>query len=300
MFSIIVPTYNRAPVLQNALAAMLRMDGIAECELIVVDDGSTDETPLLLEGLASQHPGLVRAVRQKNAGPGMARNTGLSLATQDYILFLDDDVFPEPGLLRAHAQFLHQGFDLSQGMLAWHPELAGSWIVSYMDEHGMQFAFDKVTDDHNLSYLYVYTANLAVKRDKLIAVGGFDPAFAAKRYAFEDTALAFACVQAGYTLGFNRAAFALHYHPITAEELIAREYKVGYATGVLREYYPRIAADLGLYRPGTLHRAVTFALGIMLPWIGTRCMGKKHQLRLACREAFGRGMIDYERDQRIL
>ncbi|NMC48357.1 MAG: glycosyltransferase, partial [Desulfovibrio sp.] len=195
---------------EKALAAMLGIDGIADCEIIVVDDGSTDATPAVLEGLAARHPGIVRFTRRQNAGPGVARNTGLGMARRERILFLDDDVFPEPGLLRAHARFLDQGFDLSQGVLTWHPDLADTWLMRYMDAHGMQFAFDRVENDEELSYLYVYTANLAVKAEKIREVGGFDSAFAAKRYAFEDTAFAYALKMAGCRLGLNREARAVH------------------------------------------------------------------------------------------
>ncbi|GAB1409570.1 hypothetical protein MASR1M90_07240 [Desulfovibrionales bacterium] len=298
MFSIIVPTFNRAPILQEALTTMLHMDGIADCELIVVDDGSTDETPIMLERLRTRHPGLVRVVRQTNAGPGMARNTGLHVATRDYVLFLDDDVFPEPDLLHAHARFLRQGFDLSQGMLVWDPRLANSWLVRYMDAHGMQFAFDKVTDDHDLPYLYVYTANLAVLREKIMQQGGFDPVFAAKRYAFEDTALAYRLKRMGCRLGLNRAARAVHYHPITPEGLAVREYKVGYALGVLQEHYPDIAAALHVPRLGVLYRAITFGLGMLVSCPAIRFLNEQTRLRLACREAFGRGRIDYEHNHR--
>lgn len=294
MFSIIVPTYNRAWILEKALAAMVAMEGIKDCELIVIDDGSTDQTPTMLAHWADNHPHLLQIIAQKNAGPGMARNTGLAVAKKEYILFLDDDVFPEPGLLKAHARFLEQGFDLSQGMLTWHPDLAGHWVMQYMDAHGMQFAFDRVQDDHHLSYLYVYTANLALKRATILALGGFDPAFAAKRYAFEDTALAYNFQKQGYHLGLNRAAKALHYHPVTAEELILREYKVGYALGVLREYYPEIAQEIGLSRVSPLYKLITSGLGKILPWPFWSWAGKKFSLRLACREAFGRGIIDYE------
>lgn len=297
VFSIVTPTFNRAAVLETALNAMLGMDGVEQCEIIVVDDGSTDATPVVLETLAARHPGIVRYTRQPNAGPGVARNTGLGLARLARILFLDDDVFPEPGLLRAHARFLDRGFDVSQGVLRWHPDLAGTWLMRFMDAHGMQFAFDRVENDEELSYLYVYTANLAVRAEKVREVGGFDNAFAAKRYAFEDTAFAYALKTAGCRLGLNREARAVHYHPMTPEGLAGREYKVGYAAGVLREQYPRIAAELGLVRPGAFSKAVTLGLGAALRLPVMRLLGNETRLRLACREAFGRGMMDYERHQ---
>lgn len=294
MFSIITPTYNRAAILERALDTMLRMQGIGSCELIVVDDGSGDATPQVLEKMVRRAPGVIRPVRQENAGPGVARNTGLGLAGKERILFLDDDVFPQADLLHAHASLLDRGFDLSQGVLTWHPDLAGSWLMRFMDAHGMQFAFDRVRDDENLPYLYVYTANLAVTRKSIEAVGGFDPALAVKRYAFEDTAFAYCFQKAGRRMGLNRQAMASHYHPMTPEGLAAREYKVGYALGVLRGSYPEIARDLGLDRVSPWRDTVTRIAGVINRTPCAGLFGKEFALRLACRESFGRGMMHYE------
>ena len=295
MFSVVTPTYNRAELLARCLESMRAMDGADLCEFIVVDDGSTDHTPAVLEKMAAGWPGRLRHVRQENAGPGVARNTGLELATSGRVLFLDDDVFPRPDLLKAHAALLDKGFDLSQGVLEWHPDIADNWVMRYMDKHGMQFAFDRVADDSDLSYLYVYTANLAVTRAAVDAAGGFDHAFAAQRYAFEDTAFGYCAKRAGCRLGLNRAAVASHLHPITAEGLARREYKVGYAVGVLREHYPQIARELGLDKSPPWRDALTRVTRFLLdlgPLAGL--LDKELRLRLACRAAFGKGMMDYE------
>ena len=295
MFSVVTPTYNRADLLARSLEAMRAMLGAERCEFIVVDDGSTDHTPAVLESMAATWPGRLRHVRQENAGPGVARNTGLELAGSERILFLDDDVFPRPDLLTAHAALLDMGFALSQGLLEWHPEIAGDWVMRYMDKHGMQFAFDRVTDDSELSYLYVYTANLAVTRAAVEAAGGFDHAFAVQRYAFEDTAFGYCAKRAGCRLGLNRAAVASHLHPITAEGLVRREYKVGYAVGVLRQHYPQIARELGLDKSPPWRDALTRVTQMILdakPLSGL--LGRELRLRLACRAAFGKGMMNYE------
>lgn len=295
MFSIITPTYNRAPVLERTLAAMLAMEGVENCEIIVVDDGSTDETSELLARLAGEYPDLIRSARQENGGPGEARNAGLRLVRHNRILFIDDDVFPDPGLLQAHAELLDRGFDLSQGVLNWHPELADNWVMRHMDRHGMQFVFDLVGDEADLSYLHVYTANLAVTKEAIDAVGGFDASFAGMRYAFEDTAFAYRIKESGRTMALNRRARGLHYHPITAESLAAREYKVGYGLGILRERYPRIAQDMGITPSGPIYALITHLVGLVLRIPITGLLGNELRLRFACREAFAKGLCDYEK-----
>ncbi len=84
--SIIIPTYNSARYLPEAIDSILQQS-YPHYEIIVVDDGSTDNTPAVLGSY--QHP--IRYVYQENQGVAAARNTGLSLAQGEFVLFLDAD-----------------------------------------------------------------------------------------------------------------------------------------------------------------------------------------------------------------
>jgi glycosyltransferase involved in cell wall biosynthesis len=88
--SIILPTYNRAGFLPQAFASIWAQQFI-DWELIVVDDGSTDGTPELVRRLGAELAQPVRYLRQANAGPYAARNTGLDAARGGYIAFFDSD-----------------------------------------------------------------------------------------------------------------------------------------------------------------------------------------------------------------
>ncbi len=88
VFSVIMPVYNKAPYLARAVESALSQEHLAE--LIAIDDGSTDGSGELLDTLAKRDSRLV-VVHQKNAGVSATRNRGLSLATGDYICFLDGD-----------------------------------------------------------------------------------------------------------------------------------------------------------------------------------------------------------------
>lgn len=96
--SIIIPIFNAASTLQAAVDSLLRQD-LAEVEFLLVDDGSTDETPELCHRLASRDS-RIQVVTQKNAGICAARNRGLSVARGEYIAFCDDDDEFLPGALR--------------------------------------------------------------------------------------------------------------------------------------------------------------------------------------------------------
>jgi glycosyltransferase involved in cell wall biosynthesis len=84
--SVVIPTYNRAKLIRETLDSVLAQS-IHDIEVIVVDDGSTDDTASLIDGYGQN----VRYLRQENAGQGAARNRGIHAANSDYIAFLDDD-----------------------------------------------------------------------------------------------------------------------------------------------------------------------------------------------------------------
>lgn len=87
LVSVVIPTYNYGRFLREAVDSVLAQ-GLSDLEVIVVDDGSTDETPEVIAGLGDPR---VRAVRTPNGGISAARNTGLALATGTWLAFLDAD-----------------------------------------------------------------------------------------------------------------------------------------------------------------------------------------------------------------
>ena len=93
--SLVVPVYNVAPFLPRFLQSLGSVDAGA-AEIVVVDDGSTDECPRMLAEFGERRPH-VRIVRQANGGLSAARNTGLALAQGRYVAFADSDDWFEPG-----------------------------------------------------------------------------------------------------------------------------------------------------------------------------------------------------------
>lgn len=98
-FSVVVPVYNVSEYLQPCVDSILAND-CSDCEIILVDDGSTDGLcPQMCDSLAAQHPDLIRVIHQENMGLGGARNTGLEAALGEYLLFVDSDDTLEPTAL---------------------------------------------------------------------------------------------------------------------------------------------------------------------------------------------------------
>ena len=84
--SIIMPAYNASRYVFEAVSSVLNQS-YRNFEIIVVDDGSVDETPEVLESFGER----IRVIRQHNQGPSAARNNGLQVADGSYVLFLDSD-----------------------------------------------------------------------------------------------------------------------------------------------------------------------------------------------------------------
>lgn len=90
LVSTIIPVYNRPMMLREAVASVLAQTW-RPIEVIIVDDGSTDETVSVADGFAQSHPEIIRVLRQDNAGPGVARQHGLEFASGEFVQFLDSD-----------------------------------------------------------------------------------------------------------------------------------------------------------------------------------------------------------------
>jgi hypothetical protein len=122
--SVIIPVFNRPVLLREAVESVLRQT-YRPLEIIIIDDGSTDTTPQVIQALETSAPELVRSFRQANAGPGVARETGCQMAQGEFIQYLDSDdlllprkfevqvtalnAHPECGIAYGKTQFVHIG-----------------------------------------------------------------------------------------------------------------------------------------------------------------------------------------------
>ncbi len=125
--SVIMPVYNREASMATAIESVLRQT-LQEIELILVDDGSTDGSIEVAKDYARKHPN-VKVFQQKNAGPGIARNTGLDHATGEYVIFLDsDDWVPEHAYKALYEKAKETDADIVVGQLLRRID-GGNWFV---------------------------------------------------------------------------------------------------------------------------------------------------------------------------
>lgn len=101
LLSVVIPTYNYAAVLPRAVESVLAQLNEASAELVVIDDGSTDNSRQVLDGLLAAHPGRFRVVHKSNGGASSARNLGIRESSGDYLIFLDADDELAPTALAA-------------------------------------------------------------------------------------------------------------------------------------------------------------------------------------------------------
>ncbi|MEM9561967.1 MAG: glycosyltransferase family 2 protein [Actinomycetota bacterium] len=206
--SVVIPTYNRWSQLLATLEGLADQTVDAdEVEIIVVSDGSTDETNARLR--AGDAPVDVVFVEQDNQGPAVARNRGIQEASADLVLFIDDDVVPKPGCVAAHLR-AHAGLDADTvvvgpllGPAGWQGSPWVRWEQRMLDrqyEHMRRGDWDATARQF-------YTGNASLVRARLVEAGGFSATFRRG----EDVELAYRLAREGMRFVVDFDAGALHY-----------------------------------------------------------------------------------------
>jgi glycosyltransferase involved in cell wall biosynthesis len=204
--SVVIPTFNRRERLALVLDGLARQTLPGQrFEALVVDDGSTDGTA---EWLAHRsYPFALRPLRQSNAGPAVARNAGVQAASARVVLFLDDDVVPEPPLLQEHAATHASGEEVAViGPLGSLARYRQPWVAWEQAKIERQYAAMQ-RGDWAPTYRQFWTGNASVPRQLVLEAGGFD----AKFLRAEDIELGARLAQRGVRFVFKPAAATLHH-----------------------------------------------------------------------------------------
>ncbi|MCU0598933.1 MAG: glycosyltransferase family 2 protein [Desulfobacterales bacterium] len=117
LVSTIIPVYNRPQMIRKAVESVLSQT-YRPIEIIVVNDGSTDETPNVLDELKSSYPQEITVIRKENGGPGLAREAGRLKAKGEYIQYLDSDdwLLPEKFMIQVNALKVHPECGIAYGI----------------------------------------------------------------------------------------------------------------------------------------------------------------------------------------
>ena len=192
LFSVIIPTFNRWESLQGTLLSLFRQEfDKSSFEIIVVDDGSSDETDSETKKIMEREPNL-RYFRQTNSGPAKARNLGLSQAKGSIMAFIDSDALADKKwLANAKIYFDRQDVFALEGKII---TPAGSKIGLFSHYF-----------ENPRGGLY-QTCNMFFRKDVLLSVGGFDERFKKEHFFREDSDLIFSLAEKGYSI--ERIPFA--------------------------------------------------------------------------------------------
>lgn len=200
--SVVIATKDRASFVRRALESLALQEAAPPFDVLVVDNGSSDETPRVVEETAGRVGFPLRRLSLDVANRALARNAGIDAATGELILFVDDDVWLPRGFVAAHAA-AHES--------AAERAASGPIInVASYDERPEPSA-------KNFSNAFFVTCNVSVPKATLERVGRFDPSF--DLYGWEDTELGLRLRDAGVERFFAWGAYLYHIKPPETETL---------------------------------------------------------------------------------
>lgn len=222
--SVVIPTHQRAASLRRVIEALGRQDVPGGTfEVVVVCDGLKDPALVVVEDQSLGYS--LRLVEQAHQGPAAARNRGVELARGELVLFIDDDVVPAPGLIRAHMDAHGTARDrVVIGPLLPPRGHPSPWVRfegrTLEDQYRAMEAGEWPVGPRQF-----YTGNASVRRRHLVEAGGFDAGF---RRA-EDVELAFRLRDRGVRFEFSRAAEVAHHAQRSYASWVDTGYRYGRA-----------------------------------------------------------------------
>jgi GT2 family glycosyltransferase len=235
LFSVIIPTYNRPQQLSTCLASLTRLHFRRDrFEVIIVDDGSAMPLePILASFYDRLH---VALLKQPNAGPAAARNTGAARAQGQFLAFTDDDCAPAPDWLRK----------LEARFVAAPDCMIGGRTVNALTDNPYSTASQVIVDvvyahynaDPNRARFFA-SNNMALPSDRFHALGGFNPSFTTS----EDRELCDRWRHHGYRIIYAPEVVIYHAHSLTFRTFCRQHFN--YGRGAVRFHRVRVQRQSG-------------------------------------------------------
>jgi len=174
--SVVIPTYNSSAYLEDALDSVLTQTR-AVSEVIVVDDGSIDDTKKIVGNYVAIYPDRVKYFYQKNKGPAAARNKGIEEACGNYIAFLDSDDVWLPEKIEKQT-LLFKNHDYAMVYCDMKHEVDGRIVFnSYLKEKNYKLFGSGSLYNSLLKENFIFTPTVIVKKEVFEDIGYFDEAY---------------------------------------------------------------------------------------------------------------------------
>ena len=214
--SVIVPAYNAQGTLGQTLKALIEQDYSGSFEIIVVDDGSSDQTAQIIRSYPK-----IRYVHQTNAGPAAARNHGAKEARGQILAFTDSDCIP-------HKDWLS---NLMLGFVEKNVAVVmGSYGIANRSSLLARCVYKEIIFRHKKllpDFPKVFGSyNFCVKKDIFDQVGGFNTSY--RQASGEDNDLSYKIISSGGLIYFERKALVDHYHPTQVWKYLKEQYRHGF------------------------------------------------------------------------
>jgi glycosyltransferase involved in cell wall biosynthesis len=235
LISVVIATFNRSDVLKVTLEKLASQSlSASDFEVLVVDDGSSDDTSLIVEPMISSAPYPLRYFRHENRGPGYAENRGIRQAKSSLVLLMADDIWASPELLeqhlQAHAEYPQENIAVL-GKVVQSPKLPQSNVQKCWDP----FRYDRFNGKEFVDNIYFFACNISVKKNFLLQNGMFKEIKAA---AHEDVELGYRLGQKGLKIYYEPSALGYHYHIESLSKACSRAYERGRNFNILTENIP--------------------------------------------------------------
>ena len=241
-FSIVIPTHNRAESLKVCLERIFAQKCECEFEVVVVDDGSVDNTEdVVSNDQFSMTDDQLRYVKIPKSHQAVARNRGVSEAKGDIIIFIGDDIYVEEGWLSAHYKFhtTHPEKEaMAVGYMTWSPELSDDRFRKWLESSGTMLSYKNLRHNHETDYWHFYTGNVSLKKS-WFKTHQFDEHF--KAYGWEDIMFGYSLLNSGAKLYYIQDAIAYHHHALTQDDLFPdRMREIGKSAVLFQESFPDV------------------------------------------------------------
>jgi O-antigen biosynthesis protein len=222
--SVVVCSYNGGRTLHECLKSLVELD-YPDYEVIVVDDGSTDDTPEILARFPE-----VRIIRQTNQGLSVARNVGAHAATGSIVAYTDSDCFADPDWLTHLVYQLERSKAAAVGGPNLTPE--DGWLAGCVAASPGQ-PTHVLEGDQEAEH--IPGCNMAFRREELLAINGFDPIF---RKAGDDVDVCWRLQHEGKWITFAPGAFVWHHRRQTPKTYLRQQAGYGEAESLLQSKHP--------------------------------------------------------------
>lgn len=230
--SIVVASYNGGKTLPTCLESLRHLN-YPNYEVILVDDGSKDNTP----EIAKRYPE-VRTIRQENKGLSVARNVGIAAAQGEIVAFTDSDCrADEDWLYYMVGDMLRHGFKAMGGHNFLPPDDSPVAAVVMASPGGPAHVLLTDRDAE-----HVPGCNMVFYKHVLDEIGGFDPIF---RKAGDDVDVCWRLLESGCRIGFSHAGFVWHYRRSTVKAYLRQQAGYGEAEAMLARKHPEYFSPLG-------------------------------------------------------